>query len=296
MEGEPRQRGAQRDTTDCRSASKHAEKEARGPDWRNTARRGQGSWQVARTSGPACYEPSGSVIKKASSRYRDRHTRAPGLQVHPLSVCVNACPGRGWRDRSRYLVPRFQRIFQRHVIEMHRNFAENIRVHLTTKLYIIVHFQCFRASNVLSEDRPGFVENGRDRSRRSFQAQKSRLRQADSRSSETTQKIVAPVRFAAVARYRVQRLLAEGEPAPPLVPRHAVQLSAGARKRGPGPPVHEIAYANDNDRVQARWKDQLAAPRGERYVVAILRPRFDENNRWDRSVALGGSIGDRGSR
>lgn len=41
--------------------------------------------------------------------------------------------------------------------------------------------------------------------------------------------------------------------------------------------VHEIAYANDNCRVQARWKDQLIVPRGERYVgrcVETLLPPF----------------------
>lgn len=41
--------------------------------------------------------------------------------------------------------------------------------------------------------------------------------------------------------------------------------------------MHEIAYANDNCRVQARWKDQLIVPRGERYVgrcVETLLPPF----------------------
>lgn len=30
--------------------------------------------------------------------------------------------------------------------------------------------------------------------------------------------------------------------------------------------AHEITHVNDNYRVQARWKDQLVMPRGERYV------------------------------
>jgi len=37
--------------------------------------------------------------------------------------------------------------------------------------------------------------------------------------------------------------------------------------------AHEITHVNDNYRVQARWKDQLVMPRGERYVylARVLR-------------------------
>lgn len=38
--------------------------------------------------------------------------------------------------------------------------------------------------------------------------------------------------------------------------------------------AHEITHVNDNYRVQARWKDQLVMPRGERYVYLARVPRL----------------------
>lgn len=84
------------------------------------------------------------------------------------------------------------------------------------------------------------------------------------RSSGTTQKNVALVAAFRGVAILIALIAGRRRTCPPSLPPAAPLLApVEARKTIT---VHEIAYANDNCRVQARWKDQLIVPRGERYV------------------------------
>lgn len=89
------------------------------------------------------------------------------------------------------------------------------------------------------------------------------------RSSGTTQKNVALVAAFRGVAILIALIAGRRRTCPPSLPPAAPLLApVEARKTIT---VHEIAYANDNCRVQARWKDQLIVPRGERYVGATWR-------------------------
>lgn len=57
--------------------------------------------------------------------------------------------------------------------------------------------------------------------------------------------------------------------------------------------AHEITHVNDNYRVQARWKDQLVMPRGERYVYLARVLRLVD---WAKRAARGANKSLRESR